>query len=253
LFWKEVIFTACIILFTGCAGSRKIDTAPDGYTGRQASAVLVNTSERNISNSGFFIHKGRIQTSGESGRISLFFSMKFNPPYSYLISLRSKSGMEAFRIYLNSDTVLINDRLNKSVLYGNINDFERITGLPAALLRVSYGDIFLIDPKLQPGEVCIDNEVKLNEYFLGLMVKTTIDCLKEKVKSVMLTTGVPDEFITIEYKKHREDHNRLPKKVEINDFRRKIKITLSLDKYTTPWVGDIEFIPGTGYSVKPLL
>jgi hypothetical protein len=161
--------------------------------------------------------------------------------------------MEAFRVYLSSDTVLINDRLNKSVLYGNINDFERITGLPAALLRVSYGDLFLIEPKLQPGEVCIDNEVKLNEYFLGLMVKTTIDCLKEKVKSVMLTTGVPDEFITIEYKKHREDHNGLPRKVEINDFRRKIKITLSLDKYTSPWVGDIEFIPGTGYSVKPLL
>jgi hypothetical protein len=161
--------------------------------------------------------------------------------------------MEAFRLYLTADTVLINDRLNKSVLYGSINDFERIVGLPAALLRVSFGDLFYIDPKLQEDELCIDNEIKLNEYFLGLMVKSTIDCRNEKVKSVLLTTGVPDEFITIEYKKGRDDNIGLPRKVEINDFRRKIKITLSLDKYTAPWLGDIEFIPGTGYQVKPLI
>ena len=47
--------------------------------------------------------------------------------------------------------------------------------------------------------------------------------------------------------------HRLPKKVEINDFRRKIRITLSIDKYTSPWIGDVEFIPGTGYTVKPLI
>jgi hypothetical protein len=253
LFRKKIIYIACIFLITGCAESRLLDSSSDNFGGRQASVVTNGAVQRNISNSGFFIHKGRIQTSGESGRISLFFSMKFTPPYNYLISLRSKTGMEAFRILLSSDTVLINDRLNKSVLYGNIKDFEKITGLPAALLKVSYGDIFIGDAKLQPGELCLNSEVKLNEYYLGLMVKTTIDCLNEKVKSVMLTTGVPDEFITIDYKKHRDDYSRLPRKVEINDFRRKIKITLSLDKYTAPWVGDIEFIPGTGYSVKPLI
>jgi hypothetical protein len=253
LYKKGLIFAAAVFLLTACAGSRKINSAV-GETGeKSASLVLLRTAQRNISNSGFFIHKGRIQTSGESGRISLFFSMKYLPPYSYLISLRSKTGMEAFRIYLTSDTVLINDRLNKSVLYGNIGDFERITGLPAALLKVSYGDLFIVDPKMRPEEVCIDDEIKINEYFLGLMVKTTIDCVNEKVKAVMLTTGVPDEFITIEYKNRRDDQIGLPKKVEINDFRRKIKITLSLDKYTTPWIGDIEFIPGTGYSVKPLI
>lgn len=250
---KEVVFISFVFLLAGCSGSRKISSSTEDYGGKKTAPVLISTAQRNISNSGFFIHKGRIQTSGESGRINLFFSMKFTPPYAYLISLRSKTGMEAFRIYLSSDTVLINDRLNKSVLYGNINDFERITGLPAALLKVSYGDLFVIDAKLQPDEVCIDNEIKLNEYFLGLLIKSTIDCLNEKLKSVMLTTGVPDEFITIEYKKFRDDNFRLPKKVEINDFRRKIKITLSLDKYTAPWVGDIEFIPGTGYSVKPLI
>jgi hypothetical protein len=237
----------------GCGGTKELHLDGASGTDKSASMVVNKTAQRNITTGGFFIHKGRIKSIGEEGRINLYFTMKFSPPSKYLISIRSKTGMEAFRVYLTGDTVLINDRLNKSVLYGNTNDFERIVGLPIALLKVSLGDLFLIDPKLQPDEICIDNEVRLNEYFLGLMVKSTIDCRIDKVKSVLLTTGVPDEFVTIEYKKARDDNYGLPKKVEINDFRRKIKITLSLDKYSSPWVGEIEFLPGLGYTVKPLL
>ena len=253
MFRTGLILTAILLLISSCAGTRQLNSSAENADGKDASLVLERTLDRNLTKGGFFIHKGRISTSGESGRIGLFFTMKFIPPSKYLISIRSKTGMEAFRIYISNDTVLINDRLNKSVLYGNISDFEKIAGLPAALLKVSLGDLFALDFKLSPEEKCIDNEIKLNEYFMGLMVKSTIDCKTEKVKSVLLTTGVPDEFITIEYKKARDDIFRLPRKVEINDFRRKIRITLSLDKYTSPWIGEIEFIPGSGYTVKPLL
>jgi hypothetical protein len=248
-----LICAAILLLLFGCAGSRELNTGIGSTEKRNAGNVLLRTHERNLTNIGFFIHKGRISTSGENGRIGLFFTMKFAPPSDYLISIRSKSGIEAFRVYLTADTVLINDRINKCVLYGKINDFERIAGLPAPLLRVSLGDLFVFNPNPDPEETCVENELKISEYFLGLMVKSTIDCAKEKVKSVLLTTGVPDEFITIDYKKPRDDYHRLPRKVEINDFRRKIKITLSIDKFTSPWLGEIEFIPGTGYSVKPLI
>lgn len=252
--FKTLIICGAFALFLfGCAGTKELTFEGNSGISKNAAQVVSKTVRRNITAGGFFIHKGRILSTDENGRISLYFTMKFTPPSKYLISIRSKTGFEAFRVYLTEDTVLINDRLNKSVLYGNANDFERIVGLPAALLKVSLGDLFLADPKLQPDEICIENEVRINEYFMGLMVKSTIDCRIEKVKSVLLTTGVPDEFVTIEYKKAREDNYGLPRKVEINDFRRKIKITLSLDKYTSPWVGDIEFIPGLGYTVKPLL
>jgi hypothetical protein len=253
LFKAKLLITALLLVVYGCSGSRKISSDAGAIERKDASVTIDRTIERNLTNGGFFIHKGRILTSGESGRINLYFTMKFAPPSDYLISIRSKAGMEAFRVYLTSDTVLINDRLNKCVLYGNVSDFERIAGLPAALLKVSIGDLFVINPKLQPDEKCIENEVKLNEYYYNLMVKSNIDCRYDKVKSVLITTGVPDEFITIDYRKNRDDKIGLPKKVEINDFRRKIKITLSLDKYTSPWIGDIKFIPGTGYSVKPLI
>lgn len=253
MFKTLIISSTFILVLSGCAGSGKLSS--DSVITREKSArqVVDQTAQRNITDGGFFIHKGRILSTDDNGRISLYFTMKFSPPAKYLISIRSKTGIEAFRVYLTEDTVLVNDRINKAVLYGNTNDFERIIGLPLALLKVSLGDIFILDPKLQPDEVCIDNEVKLSEYFNGLMVKSTIDCNREKVKSVMLTTGVPDEFVTIDYRKTRDDRIGLPKKVEINDFRRKIKITLSLDKYTSPWIGEIEFIPGSGYEIIPLL
>lgn len=253
MFRSGLILATILLLISSCAGSRRVNSSVENEGSKDAAIVLERTLERNLTNGGFFIHKGRISTSGESGRIGLFFTMKFIPPSNYLISIRSKTGMEAFRVYITNDTVLINDRLNKSVLYGNVSDFEKIAGLPAALLKVSIGDLFVVDFKLLPDEKCIDNEIKLSEYFMGLMVKSTVDCKSEKVKSVLLTTGVPDEFITIEYKKARDDIFKLPRKVEINDFRRKIRITLSLDKYTSPWIGEIEFIPGSGYTVKPLI
>lgn len=253
MFRKGLIYVASLIIVFGCSGTRNLNSGFEEGRKKDASDVLVKVLERNLSNSGFFIHKGRIFTSGETGRIGLYFTMKFHPPANYLISIRSRTGIEAFRVYISADTVLVNDRFNKSVLYGNVRDFEKISGLPAALLKVSFGDLFIIDAKLQPDEKCIDNEIKLNEYFMGLTVKSTIDCKNEKVKSILLTTGVPDEFITIDYKRARDDSHRLPKKVEINDFRRKIRITLSIDKYTSPWIGDVEFIPGTGYTVKPLI
>ena len=45
----------------------------------------------------------------------------------------------------------------------------------------------------------------------------------------------------------------MPKIVEVNDFSRRIEIKIAINKYTTPWYGDIEFIPGNGYSIRPIL
>lgn len=214
--------------------------------------VIKQTLEQNISRTGFFIEKGRINSSGESGRISLLFSLKYNEKGEYLISLRSNTGMEAFRVMIAHDTVLINDRINQRVLYGNPYDFERITGIPSDLLIVIFGDVFRISEKANIYSDISKNELRIEDYFMGLLVKSVIDRRISKVKSVLITTGLPDEFITIDYTKHREDRFKLPVKVEINDFQRKVKIAVRIEKYSVPWIGEIEFIPGKGFNQKKI-
>lgn len=218
-----------------------------------ANSAIKGTIENNITNDGFFINKGKISTSGETGRISLYFTIKYKLPGTYLISLRSKTGMEAYRIFISSDTVLVNDRLNKSLLTGSPFDFERITGIPTELLKISVGDFFYNRPVFEKQENCVNGEIKISDSFLGMIIKTTLDCDAGKAKSLLLTTGVTDEYINIEYKKYRDDKKKLPKSVEVYDFRRKIKIKISVFKYSSPWYGDIQFIPGSGYTIKPLI
>lgn len=243
-----------MLLFTvSCSVVRKTQKEDIKPMEQEDLVVIKRTLEQNISRTGFFIERGRISTSGEGGRISLMFSLKYNEKGEYLISLRSNTGMEAFRVMLTKDTVLINDRINQTVLYGNPYDFERITGIPADLLIVIFGDLFRISGKANIYGEDSRAELRIEDYFLGLLVKTVIDKRIAKVKSVLITTGVTDEYISIDYLKHREDRFKLPKKVEINDFRRKVKIALRIEKYSVPWIGEIEFIPGKGFKQKRIL
>ena len=45
-------------------------------------------------------------------------TIKYELPDKYLISIRSKAGIEAARIFITKDTVLINDRIkSNSILW----------------------------------------------------------------------------------------------------------------------------------------
>jgi outer membrane biogenesis lipoprotein LolB len=242
-----------LVLSSGCATKKRATDYLSVSTGLSGTEIIKRVAAKNLTTTGFFIQKGKITTSGETGRISLYFTMKYSSDGKYLISLRSKSGIEAFRIYLSRDTILVNDRLKRNVLYGKSEDFEKITGLPAALLKISVGDLFINRPLNLKNINCVDDEIRIDDYFFGINIISTISCNAVKLKSVNVSTGEPGKYIIINYLKWREDTYTVPHKVEINDSGRKIKITISIDKYLAPWVGELDFIPGTGYKSKPLI
>ncbi len=253
MYTKIIILVVSIIVLSGCAGLRETSMNIEEEGNIPTERTLGQVETRNLTNSGFFIQKGRISTSGDAGRINLLFTMKYVKPDKYLISLRSVTGIEAFRVFISGDTVLINDRLNRELLYGTPFDFERITGIHPDLLRVSFGDLITENIKIIDNNGCTGNELNVESYYMGLLIHSIIDCRQEKVKSVILSSGFPGETITIDYRKHRYDYFRIPRRVEINDSRRNVKIALKIDKYISPWIGEIEFIPGSGYKRKSLI
>lgn len=242
-----------IILSGSCATTYKRAGKSTENINQPAIEILNSVFNKNLTGTGFFVEKGKILTSGENGRISLYFTMKYLKGSKYLISIRSKTGMEAFRVYISNDSVLVNDRLNKNVLYGNTNDFQKITGIPADLLKVSVGDIFMNRPMTENSNQCVNNEIKIHDYYQGLIINSTVDCLIKKTKSAIISTGGVNEFIVIKYSRFRDDAFSVPKKIEVNDPGRKIRIIISIDKYSAPWVGEIQFKPGEGYSTRPLI
>jgi hypothetical protein len=253
LYKVGVIGLLFLLVSAGCASTHKATVGNSDISQREVKDILKGVNSKNITGTGFFIRKGKIVTESESGRVSLFFTMKYSADGKYLISIRSRTGMEAFRVFISNDTILVNDRLNRNVLYGKNHDFEKISGIPASLLKISVGDFFFNKPALEGSDKCMNDEIRLNDYFAGLIINSTIDCKVDKLKSIIVSTGGPDKYITIDYHRFRDDTYSVPKKIEVNDSGRNIRIIISIEKYLAPWVGEIDFIPGTGYKRKPLI
>jgi hypothetical protein len=250
----KIVFISIIVFALGCrcTVSRNSGKTVKQLSSKDAKDILKIAKDHNITNSSFFVEKGKIFTSGKGGNIRLLFTMKFKQPGIYLISLKSWMGIEAFRIYISNDTVLINDRINKITYFGKPFDFEKITGLPAGLLKVSVGDFFTGNEEKKSTEKCIDNKIIVNDYFQGLIIRTIIDCYLGKANSITLTSGAPDGLINISYSKHKNDYYKIPGKVELNDQTRNVKIVIKIEKVSVPWNGEIEFIRGKGFNLKRL-
>lgn len=248
-----ILEVVAMIISYGCSVSKRAGREITALSQIDSKKALQLTEKQNITNSSFFIERGKISTSGEGGRINLLFTMKYTQPGKYLISLKSTTGIEALRVYLTEDTVLINDRIKLVTLYGKPFDFAKIAGLPAALLKVSVGDLFITDKNKEIPQKCIDNSLTITDYFQGLIIKSIIDCKIGKTKNVILTSGIPNELISIFYSKHKQDGYEIPGRIEVNDFRRKVKIVIRIEKYYVPWFGEMIFIPGSGYKLRKLL
>ena len=242
-----------LILFiglTGCAVSGKLGDNSN-VSSYNTKEILKSTSLKNLTATGFFIQKGRITTYSSEARIVLFFTMKYSTSGNYLISLRGRTGIEAFRVFMTKDTILVNDRLNQRLLYGNPKDFAYISGLPVELLKISVGDFFVNKPSLETAPAN-PGEIRLIDYFEGLSIHSSIDSRREKLKEIYINSGDGGNGISLEFSKYRDDSYNVPRKIEINDAYRKIKFVIQIDKYIAPWVGEFEFIPGKNYNRTPL-
>lgn len=242
-----------MIISWGCSVSKRTGKASTALFQNDSKKIVQLAEKQNITNNSFFIERGKISTYGEGGRIKLLFTMKYVKPGKYLISLKSTTGIEAFRVYITEDTVLINDRINRVTLYGKPFDFEKISGLPAPLLKVSLGDIFMVDENKVINGKCTNNSLTVDDHYRGLIIKSMIDCKLGKTKIVTLTSGTPNELINIFYSKYKKDNFKMPGRIEVKDFRRKVRIIIKIERYSVPWPGEIEFIPGSGYKLRKLL
>ena len=246
-----IYITLTALLVTGCATNKIRLNKNYGEIRESGNETIKKVVSKNLTATGFFLQKCRITSISSGSRIILYFTMKYNTAGDYLISLKSRTGTEAFRVFISKDTILINDRINKELLYGKPNDFERISGLPAEMLKISVGDLFVNKPVIENTEDQ-GSEIKVSDYYEGLIIQSVIDKTIEKANSVIIKSGSPDNYLRIIYSKHREDTYSIPGKIEIYDGLKSIKIYIEIVKYTAPWMGDFEFVPGEGYSKKLL-
>jgi hypothetical protein len=240
---------------TGCAVVRTGGKRSDGLSNEIINEKLFeNIKNQNITTNNFFIKKAEIEISTQERTQKILGSLKFKKPDKYLISLKSREGIEAARIFISDDTILINDRISRKQYYGSSKYLKTKYGISAAVLPVIIGDYISDTLSDSNPTKCSGGKMDIDGIVSEIKIRYVIDC--KKGKSILVITGnsLNEGGIEIQYDDFFKKGNIItPGKIGIKDTKRKTKIEIKIQKIESPWNGNVEFIPGNRYEIIQLL
>lgn len=242
-----IISSGCSVLRNG--GSRNYINSDNVIDERIEESIRI----QNLSSKGFYIQKAEIEYLNRDGSQKLLANIKFESPDKYLISLKSKAGIEAARIFITKDTVLINDRINKKLYYSEPDYLKRKYGIAGATFPLVFGD-YIGDKIIDGNEVkCFDGKIAIINILKGVKINYVIDCRKGKIVSSIIENSLNKGNIEIKYSHFFKVGNILiPEDIDIIDLHREISVKVKIDKIEVPWKGNIEFVPGNNYEILQL-
>lgn len=252
---KITIILILGIFIGGCSLTRNIGkVAPEDSNKLFTGNVLESVKGQNITNFNFFIQKAEIEIVTQKGKGKYLGNIKFEKPDKYLISIRSQTGIEGARIYIDGDTLLVNDRINKKLYFGTSYYLEKKYGLTQSFLPLILGDIVLDKSCEESQEKCSGDKLIMNCLTKGIMLNYEIDCRKRKTILVGQINNFVQNGIKIKYESFRYIGNIfVPRIVELEDYKYNTTIRLKILKIDSMWKGTIKFVPGKGYELIELV
>ncbi len=209
---------------------------------------------QNLSKNSFYIQKAEVEFS-EGGKSDRFIAtVKFLKEKEYLISIRSRTGLEIARIWLTRDTIVVNDRLNRNLYYGSGNYLEKKYGITIDILPLIFGDFIGNELTTNEKGDCSNMRTSVDRVVNGNKIRYTIDCNRNKIIRAIKESGNGSSAFEIEYSNFKKKEGMwIPANIEFNDVTRGINIRLKVIQLFLPWDGEIEFIPGNKYDKIELI
>ena len=250
---RKIIYITLFLslLLDACSVSKK-----SGMT--NTSSAVADADERtvesvvvkNMSAENFHIQKADISVTQDNFSARFTASIKFRRPDTILITVRSRSGIEAGRGLITKDTILINDRINNKLLVGSPSVIGPKYGIEPALFFVLFGDMIVTEADKKRSVNCLKGISRYEYEINGKRVEYIIDCKKRKVTQAYFAGDVKSGNITIGFSDIADnDQMQFPRRIEINDDLSSLNILLEIKKIERPWNGKIGFVPGHGYKV----
>lgn len=252
---KIVFILFLILIHYSCSVIRKGDrTAYSLLNADGTEKNIKSIKDKNITGKNFFIQKAEINIFSPAGDEKVIGSIKYERPDKFLISIKSKTGIEAVRIFISEDTILVNDRINKRILYGDPDYLMNRYGISGNLIGLIVGD-YISDNTLELNKAkCLNGELNLNDEAGGIKIKYIIDCKLNKVIYASNEKALNGHQIEMKFDHFKKmEANLLPEKIELKDIITNTDIVIHIKKIEYPWTGKVEFIPGYRYEVRRLL
>jgi hypothetical protein len=237
---KIVFLITLIFILSGCSGND----------------LKVNSDLKsgNLTLQSFFIEKADVEIVSLNDKQSFLASVKFEFPSNYLISIRSKSGIEAARILITKDTILVNDRLNQILYMAKPDYLLKKYGVDFNLFPILFGDIVNYSSEPSEESLCEKGLRSLSTGVKGRKVDYLIDCDKKKVISAGIYRSSDMQGIVFNYKSFiRGDYCLHAGEITAVDTERAITMRIKIKRIDYQYKGKVEFIPGTGFERRDLL
>ena len=250
---QKVIFILLIIsaILPGCSATRKAGrTARTSENETVAGNSLESVIRNNISNNNFNIQKAEIEVIQENISVRLIADIKFRKPDTLLITVRSRTGIEAGRAFITRDTLIIKDRINKKLLIGKPGVLGTKYGIDPSLIFVILGDIVVEEKDRAKLIECIKGEYRKEFDINGRNVEYVIDCQRKKLKQTYFEGDINSGNIIIGLSDIINSGKVVyPGRIEIQDDLKSVMIIIEIKKIESPWTGKIGSFAGQGYKV----
>ncbi len=252
---KIALILSLVALSYGCSVTRmEVTRIFPGEYALKGDITVENLTKSNLTRSDFFIEKAEVKIINEGEEMSGLGSIKFQTPDKYLISLRSKTGIEAARIFLTKDSVYINDRINKKLYFGSSEDLKKRYGIANSFIPLLLGDYINDIQTVNKIGKCVEDKLETVGVIKGVRVRYIFDCSTGKTIMAMPDYGRKEDQVTIEYSEFFMKNNKIvPGKVIVTDSLGRGIIEIRIRKIESPWEGSIEFVPGKQYEKIHLL
>lgn len=250
--YKIAYILVVLFLTAGCSAIRPaFRPEQKSIAGKDSDNLSKVVIDQNITKHNFYVQKAQVEIISNSINETFLASIKFLYPDTFLISIRSKTGIEAARIFYTKDTILINDRISRKLLYGKPGIAGRRYGITPESFPLVLGDLISENGNVLYSD-CINGEATLNSSFHGSKIRYVLDCENGKVVSATQEGSSKSVLTVLNFKKFiREKDLFYPSSISI--VSEEMKLNIRIDKMEYPWNGNIEFIHGKNYELIELL
>lgn len=250
---QKVISILLIIAsaLTSCSTTRKAGRTAGALENEFISGnTLESVVRNNLSNQDFIIQKAEVNLIQDNISIRLIADIKFKKPDSLLITVRSRTGIEAGRAFITSDTLIIRDRINKKLLIGKPETLGKKYGIDPSLIFLILGDIVIEDKDRIKSIECMKGEFRKEFEVHGKNVEYIIDCQRRKLKQSYFKGNVDEGDLSIELSNVINSGKVIyPGRVELYNSLKSVGLIMEIRKIESPWAGKIGPLTSQGYKV----
>ena len=238
-----------LIIVAGCSTKRAALTATKSPDLKSSGTLNVSdVTELNFTAQSFFISRADVNISGDSVSQRATATIKFAQPDKFLISVRVLNLIEAARILITSDTVLINDRINQTLYFGSNQNVKNKFGFDLMFFPVLLGDLITGSQTLS-GINCSEKNAVFREFRSNYIINYFIDCETKKCKKAIVERESMADNVSIEFDKFQKEGEKIfPTYLKINNFANFAVFEIEIKKIEFNVDSNVEFIPGRNFN-----